>query len=335
MDDFQKTISNIFDHLKSNCDGNVADYIPQLAKVNPDLFAISVCDTSGRVFNIGDTEIDFCLQSCSKPLMYCMARHKYKNKIHKHIGYEPSGQAFNAFVLDKEGHPHNPMINAGAIMTCSLIEPDLEPALRFDAIQENIKRMSGNKYKIGFCNSVFLSEKKHADRNYALAYFMNERKAFPPGTDLSTTLDLYFQSCSITINSSAGSVIAATLAMGGVCPITGERIYSKETVRDCLALMYQCGMYDYSGQFAFKIGLPAKSGVSGCLFLVVPNKYGICIWSPRLDEMGNSVRGVQFCHALTKKYNFHLFHNVMDQSSDSSLNNSCSSDDQENNKIVQ
>jgi glutaminase len=145
---------------------------------------------------------------------------------------------------------------------------------------------------------------------------MRENNAFsgnPTPSQIAETLDLYFQCCSVTINTSIGSVIAATLANSGTNPITKVPIIEKNVIRDCLSLMFACGMYDFSGQFAFKIGLPAKSGVSGCLLLVIPNCCGICIWSPRLDKMGNSVRGVEFCKKFVEatNYKYHIFNNFI------------------------
>jgi glutaminase len=124
-------------------------------------------------------------------------------------------------------------------------------------------------------------------------------------------LNLYFQCCSITINCQIGSIIAATLANNGVCPTTGDNIFKRSTIKDCLSLMYNCGMYDYSGQFAFSVGLPAKSGVSGAILLIVPGKYGICIYSPRLDKNGNSTRGVEVCKRISKDLGVHIFHNMV------------------------
>lgn len=296
--------------------GKVADYIPQLGKVNPDLLGLSICDMSGKIFNFGDYDIDFCLQSCSKPLTYCIAREKYgAEHVHEHVGYEPSGLAFNAHVLNKDRLPHNPLINAGAIMVSSLIAPEEEPAERYEMVIDYYRKMSGNMGKIGFDASVFLSEKQHADRNISLAYFMREVGAFKSKLDhnqMMNNLNLYFQSCSVTINCKIGSIIAATLANGGTCPITGEKIFSTETVRDCLTLMYGCGMYDLSGQFSFQVGLPAKSGVSGCVLLVMPGKYGICSYSPPLDpETGNSVKGIYICQEVSKSLNAHIFHNMV------------------------
>jgi len=308
-------IQSIYVKIKENQKGKVADYIPQLASVNPDLFAISICSTAGEIFELGDTDHEYCLQSCSKPLNYCLARmlNDGGNDVHSHVGYEPSGRSFNSFALNKEGLPHNPMINAGAIMVSSLILPDAEPSGRFNKVQEFYEKMGNSK--TGFDNGVFLSEKHHADRNISLAYYMRENDAFkgqPSPNFINETLDLYFQCCSVTINTKIGSIIAANLANHGINPITQEKIIEKDIVRDCLSLMFSSGMYDFSGQFSFEIGLPAKSGVSGCLLLVIPNKYGICLYSPRLDTMGNTVKGIEFSKEFSRTTNFryHVFNNI-------------------------
>ena len=157
---------------------------------------------------------------------------------------------------------------------------------------------------LGFNNSVFLSERSTADRNFSMRYFMKEQNCFPTGADLHETLDLYFQSCSMEINTETLSVMGATLANGGVCPTTGEKVLNSSDVRDVLSLMYSCGMYNYSGEFAFQVGLPAKSGVSGAILLVIPNVMCVALWSPPLDSLGNSVRGIQFCQVGWNKEYF-------------------------------
>ena len=157
---------------------------------------------------------------------------------------------------------------------------------------------------------MYHSEKETADRNFALAYFLKEVGAFPKGTDIHQTLDLYFQCCSIEVTTKAMATLAATFAGAGVCPMTGERVLSPASVKHGLSLMLSCGMYNFSGEFAFTVGLPAKSGISGVIMLVVPGVMGISIWSPRLDALGNSVRGVAFCEKLVSLYNFHNFDGV-------------------------
>lgn len=304
---FSRDIQEIYESVREMSGGKVATYIPQLGRVNPDLFAITICTVDGQQYQLGDSQQFFSIQSVCKPINYCIALEEHgEEKVHRHIGREPSGIGFNGLALNDKGLPHNPMINAGAIMACSLIKPHLQMADRFDAVLDIWTKVCGNS-PARFNNAVYLSERETADRNFALGYFMREKKAFPLNTDLNQTLEFYFQCCSIEINSEQLAVAAATLANAGVCPTTGERIFQPDTVKNCLSLMSSCGMYDFSGEFAFTIGLPAKSGVSGDLMIVVPNLLGIAVYSPRVDHLGNSVRGLEFCKQLIKNFNFHNF----------------------------
>jgi glutaminase len=305
--DFSAEIGRLFAETRRVTAGKVADYIPQLGRVEPEQYAVAVCTVDGQRFGVGDTRVGFSVQSCSKPIVYCLALEQHGDDlVHRHVGREPSGRGFNDLTLDHQGRPHNPMINAGSIMCCALVKPDLALADRFDFVQRAWSDLAGGA-PAGFNNSVYLSERATADRNFALGYFMREHKVFPPGTDLQETLEFYFQSCSVELDAERMSVVAATLANGGVCPTTGRQIFGPRTVRNCLSLMYSCGMYDFSGEFAFTIGLPAKSGISGALLLVVPNVLGLCVWSPRIDRHGNSARGVEFCKGLVARFNFHNY----------------------------
>lgn len=305
---FCKELTSIYELTNQNKEGNVATYIPQLGRVDPDKYGISICTVSGQQFSIGDSNEDFCIQSICKPVNYCMVLEEHGEEIvHQHVGREPSGIGFNGLVLNESNLPHNPMINSGAIMSCSLIKPDLEMADRFEHVLNFWNKLTGDKNAVGFNNSVYLSEKETADRNFALGYYMKEKGAFPKNTNLLNTLEFYFQCCSIQTNTHSMAVAAATLANSGICPLTGERVMSNDTVKNCLSLMNSCGMYDFSGEFAFTIGLPAKSGVAGGLMLVIPNLMGIAIWSPRLDKSGNTVKGIEFCKELVKRYNFHIY----------------------------
>ena len=291
--------------------GSVADYIPQLRRVDPDQLAIAVCTVDGQRYSAGDARTAFCLQSVSKTVSYCLALEEHgTDEVHQRVGREPSGQSFNELALNPKGLPHNPMVNAGAIMTTSLIRPDLDIADRFDHVAATWARLTGGG-RIGFNNAVYLSERQTADRNFALGYSMRESGAFPPGTDLQQTLEFYFQGCSIEVDTQLLAVAAASLANAGLCPLTEDPVFSAGTVQSCLSLMSSCGMYDFSGEFAFTIGLPAKSGVSGALMLVIPGLMGICVWSPRLDELGNSVRGIEFCRKLVAEYNVHVFDSLV------------------------
>ncbi len=308
---FKDGLKEIYDQVKENDGGKLATYIPQLAKVDPSHFALSVQTVDGQVFSLGSHATEFCLQSTCKPINYLIAAEDLgEEEVHKYIGKEPSGRSFNEMALNQDGLPHNPLINSGAIMCCSLIGQGQTMDERFDQIRKTWKSLAG-KTETSFNNAVYQSEKRTADRNYALAYFMRENKAFPKGTDLEETLDLYFQSCSIEVTADMMASAAGVLANGGVHPGTEEQLFSPETVKNCLTLMNTCGMYDFSGEFAFKVGLPAKSSVSGALMVVVPNVMGITIWSPKLDVYGNSVRGVEFCSRMVDKYNFHNYDNML------------------------
>uniref|UniRef100_A0A9J8B5L9 glutaminase n=1 Tax=Cyprinus carpio carpio TaxID=630221 RepID=A0A9J8B5L9_CYPCA len=296
---FVGVINDIYYTSKLQHDGQVAKYIPHLTKFSPDLWGVSLCTVDGQRHSVGDTKVPFCLQSCVKPLEYAIAVHEHgTERIHHYVGKEPSGFKFNKLSLDEENKPHNPMVNAGAIVISSLIK-----------VMEFVKKMTGREY-VGFSNATFQSEKETGDRNYAIGYYLKEKKCFPVGADMIDALDFYFQLCAIEVTCESGSVMAATLANGGICPITGERVLSTEAVRNTLSLMHSCGMYDYSGQFAFHVGLPAKSGVSGAILLVVPNVMGVMCWSPPVDKVGNSVRGIRFCQELVSMFNFHNYDNL-------------------------
>ncbi|XP_037584463.1 glutaminase kidney isoform, mitochondrial [Cebus imitator] len=288
----------------------VADYIPQLAKFSPDLWGVSVCTVDGQRHSTGDTKVPFCLQSCVKPLKYAIAVNDLGTEyVHRYVGKEPSGLRFNKLFLNEDDKPHNPMVNAGAIVVTSLIKQGVNNAEKFDYVMQFLNKMAGNEY-VGFSNATFQSERESGDRNFAIGYYLKEKKCFPEGTDMVGILDFYFQLCSIEVTCESASVMAATLANGGFCPITGERVLSPEAVRNTLSLMHSCGMYDFSGQFAFHVGLPAKSGVAGGILLVVPNVMGMMCWSPPLDKMGNSVKGIHFCHDLVSLCNFHNYDNL-------------------------
>ncbi|KAK9528706.1 hypothetical protein VZT92_012855 [Zoarces viviparus] len=310
FDVFAQKINQIYNRVQSQSDGRVADYIPQLAKFSPELWGVSLCTVDGQRHSVGDTKLPFCLQSCVKPLQYAIAVHEMgTERVHRYVGMEPSGLKFNMLSLDDEDKPHNPMVNAGAIVISSLIEPRSNKAEKFDYVMEFVKKMAGQEY-VGFSNAMFQSEKETGNRNFAIGYYMKEKKCFPPGADMIDSLDFYFQLCSIEVTCESGSIMAATLANGGICPITGERVLSAEAVRNTLSLMHSCGMYDFSGQMAFHVGLPAKSGVSGAILLVIPNVMGVMCWSPPLDRVGNSVRGIHFCQELVSLFNFHNYDNL-------------------------
>ncbi|KAH7725993.1 glutaminase liver isoform [Aphelenchoides avenae] len=309
---FTSRIREIYEQCKHVKDGKVADYIPQLSRVDPNRWGVSICTVDGQRVSFGDSKVPFCVQSVSKAFNYAIAASELGAEyVHRHVGQEPSGRLFNEICLDPHNKPHNPMVNSGAIIVTSLIQNKLNMADRFDHMLNQYRKISGGEY-VGFNNAVFLSERSTADRNFALAYYMKENGCFPPETsNLQEALDFYFQLCSLEVTCESAAVMAATLANGGVCPITDERCIGSRPCRDVLSLMNSCGMYDYSGQFAFHVGLPAKSGVSGVVIVVIPNLCGFALWSPPLDRMGNSCRGIEFCKELIGRFNFHNYDSLV------------------------
>ncbi|MBX9691182.1 MAG: glutaminase, partial [Cyanobacteria bacterium] len=193
---FAEELSQIFDEVKESRGGKLPTYIPQLERVDPEKFAVSVCTIDGQRFSLGDADESYCVQSCSKPMVYCIALEEMgEENLHKYVGREPSGKTFNELTLNTWGLPHNPMINAGAIMCCSLIKRGAPASDRFDFVMEKWREAAGGA-KIGFNNAVYLSERQTADRNFALGYFMREKKAFPSDVNLLDVLEFYFQCCS-------------------------------------------------------------------------------------------------------------------------------------------
>ncbi len=296
--DVEKYYHNTKDILDGEVDGNG----------NAKHYAISICTVDGQKYHIGDQDISFPLQSVCKAINYPIALHERgETKVHKHVGREPSGRGYNGLVLNQENLPHNPMINAGAIMVCSLIQPKEGIDQRLKHIKSIWSRLVGDT-PIKFNKAIY--EDESVERNMALSYYMKEKKAFPKGTDVVKTMEFYNKCCALEVNAEQLAMAAATLANGGCCPPTGDTVFSPSNVRDCLSLMLSCGMYDYSGEFAFLVGLPAKSGVSGAMMVVVPGLMGISIYSPPLDDMGNPVRGVEFCKEMVKEYSLHKFDHV-------------------------
>jgi glutaminase len=219
------------------------------------------------------------------------------------VNVEPTGEAFNSIVLDESSNrPYNPMVNAGAIATADLIKGKDYPE-RVSRMLAMFGRYAGRDVYVD--NSVFMSERLTGHRNRAIAHLM--RNFGMVGEHFEDSLELYFQQCSVLVTCHDLAVMGATLANGGMNPVTGVRAIAADYVKDLLSIMLSCGMYNYAGEWAFRVGLPAKSGVAGGVVAVVPGKLGIGIFSPRLDEKGNSVRGVRVCEALSQRFGLHVF----------------------------
>jgi glutaminase len=301
---FQAYLEDLYDELRDIDDGTVASYIPELARANPRWFGICAATVDGRVFAVGDHGQPFTIQSVSKPFMYGLAlEDNGRAGMLARVGVEPTGDAFNAIVLDEAtNRPYNPMVNAGAIAVAGHIKGD-DPTERLNRVLDMFQRYAGRQILMDA--SVFTSERTTGHRNRAMAHLM--RNFGMIGERIDETLDLYFQQCSMLVTCRDLALMGATLANGGVNPVTGAQALDRQYVADVLSVMYTCGMYDYSGEWAYKVGLPAKSGVGGGIVAVVPGRLGIGVFSPLLDARGNSVRGVKACMALAEHYGLHTF----------------------------
>lgn len=285
--------------------GKIADYIPELAKADPNRFGIALVTVDGQVFEAGDSQTPFTLQSVSKPFVYGLALEDHGRKwVHSRVGVEPTGDAFNSILeLEEDSHrPYNPMINSGAIAISSMIRGS-DPAEKLNRILELFSAYFDRRVHLDV--PVFVSEKSTGHRNRAIAHLLRHFEVIGP--DIEGALDLYFQQCSILADARDLATMAATLANGGVQPRSQKRVLAASHARDLLSLMFTCGMYDSAGEWAYTVGLPAKSGVSGGILAVVPGRMGIAAYSPLLDPCGHSVRGAAAIRALSEKLRLSIF----------------------------
>ncbi len=303
---FRNTLRDLHAGHRTLQDGQVADYIPELATADPAWFGIAVAGArDGQLFEAGDSEQEFTIQSISKPFVFGLAlEDNGREAVSARVGVEPTGDAFNSIIkLDEGSHrPHNPMVNAGAIATAALIK-GATPVERLNRLLDMFGRYIGRRPKVDV--AVFASERQTGHRNRAIAHLLLNFGMLP--ANVEDVLDLYFQQCSILVTARDLAMMAATLANGGVNPVTGVRAIAAEYVQDLLSVMYTCGMYDYAGQWAYEVGLPAKSGVSGGVLTVAPGRMGVAVFSPPLDNHGNSVRGVAVSRALSRRFGLHSF----------------------------
>ncbi len=303
-----KIFSNIIeDCRKYTSMGNVASYIPELSKANSNDLGLCAFDINGNEYCAGNSETKFTLQSISKVISLILAiMDNGEQRVFSFVGAEPTGDSFNsiASLEVKSIHkPYNPMINAGAILTSSLIKGNSTDE-KIDRILEFTRLLTDNK-NIHINKNTFLSEKETGDRNRALAYFMKSYNSMEGNVD--EILDLYFSQCSIEVNCRDIAKIGAVLANDGILPWSGKRIISKEICRITKTIMVTCGLYDASGEFAMHIGIPAKSGVGGGILAAVPRKMGIGVYGPSLDVKGNSVAGIQVLQQLSEKLDLNIF----------------------------
>jgi len=298
-------LTQLHDRHQSCRSGVVASYIPELAKMNPDAFSICVASVDGDLLSVGDDRQLFTIQSISKVFTYGMAlEDRGRDMLLSKVGVEPTGDLFNSIIrLDENSkRPDNPMVNAGAIATTNLIQGNTATD-RLNRVLQAFKAYAGRDLYVD--SSVFMSERTTGHRNRALAHLMRHFEMMDDRID--ETLDLYFQQCALLVDCRDLALMAATLANNGINPRSGDRAIKSEYVRDLLSVMYTCGMYNFAGEWAYRVGLPAKSGVSGGIIAVVPGKMGIAVFSPPLDVHGSSVRGVKVCEDLSNICKLHLF----------------------------
>ena len=285
-------------------DGEVASYIPELARVEPEQFGIAVATVDGRLWSQGDVAAEFTIQSVSKAFTYCLALELCgREAVLERIGVEPSGDAFNAIVLDpRTNRPFNPMVNAGAITVAALLREVLgDTAL--EVMLDRFSRAAGRALRIS--DAVFRSEAETGHRNRAIGYLLvNAGAAKAP---VEPALDLYFQQCSILVDAADLARMGASLANLGENPASGDQVFDPGAVRDTLSVMFTCGMYDHAGHWALDMGIPAKSGVGGGVVGVVNRQLGIGTFSPRVDAKGNSVRGLLAFRRLADELGLHAF----------------------------
>jgi len=305
---YQQILDEIYDEIQPELTrGKVADYIPALAEVENGQFAMTITLEDGSVYSVGECKKQFSIQSISKVFTFTLALDIYAKALYQRVGVEPSGNPFNSLVqLEYEnGIPRNPFINAGAIsITDSLISHYKDEYKTLEVIMHFIREISGNP-DLSFDQVVANSEMEHGDRNLALARLMKSFGNFD--NDVLGTVMTYFKHCAIMMNTEELSRAMMFLAFGGTDPLSGKTFINPRKAKRINAVMLTCGHYDASGEFAFHVGLPAKSGVGGGIVAVVPHKMSIAVWSPALNKYGNSHAGTLALEKITTKTGLSIF----------------------------
>jgi glutaminase len=304
--DYQKILEEIEKEIQPFLnEGKVANYIPALANVDDKKFAMSIQLFDGTSFHIGDSSLKFSIQSISKVFTFTLALNHYGKELYNRVGHEPSGNPFNSLVqLEYEnGLPRNPFINAGAIVTAdSLVS--LYKENTFETILDFIKKTS-NDETISYDEEIFKSELAHGFKNFALINMIKSYNNI--NNNIDDVIQTYFKQCSIMMNSSQLAKSMLFLANHGVNPLTNEEIITESKAKRINSLMLTCGHYDASGDFAYKVGLPGKSGVGGGIVAIVPKKMAICVYSPKLNTQGNSLVGTLALELFTTKTGLSIF----------------------------
>ena len=302
---YKRHLSLHDDQIVSYYKSGIGYFKPEIAETEQKRFAICLATTDGEVYHAGDYDWSFALQSISKVFVYGLALEAHgRDHVLERVGVEPSGDAFHSIVFDERNNrPYNPMVNAGALVTTDLVE-GADTAEQLKLILGTLRHYAGNE-NLKVDESIFALEMRSADRNRATAYLMRSYGMI--SQDVEENLALYLRQCSVCVTTRDLAVMGATLANGGINPTTGDQALTPRYARDVLSVMHTCGMYDFAGQWAYQIGIPAKSGVSGGILAVVPGKGGIGVFSPGLDVHGNSVRGIKVCEEISERLGLHIF----------------------------
>ncbi|MCK2029051.1 glutaminase A [Microbacterium galbinum] len=303
--DVERLVGDAHARFARDSDGIVADYIPVLAEVDPELFGLAVIEVGGGVHDAGDAQHPFSIQSISKMFVYALAIQEHGHeRVREIVGVNNTGLPFNSVMALElnAGHPMNPMVNAGAIATTALM-PGETSAEQWERVREGLSAFAGRA--LGLDGVVYASEARTNDRNRALGRLLTSYGRLEGDSD--EVVDVYTRQCALTVTAHDLAVMGATLADGGVNPITGQRVVSAEVCRDTLAVVAASGLYERSGEWLFEIGLPAKSGVSGGIVAVAPGKGAVAGFSPRLDDAGNSVRSQRAIGYLSRALGLNLF----------------------------
>src|SRR4030081_59459 len=288
--------------------GAVADYIPELGKADPAHFGISLATLDGHVYEVGDTKVPFTIQSMSKPFVFALALDTLgAARVESAIGVEPSGDPFNSIRLNAENHPFNAMVNAGAIACTGLIH-EAKGDGAFEYIRQALGRFAGRELDVD--DAVYASESATGDRNRAIGYLLRNSTVIKD--DVSAVLEVYFRQCSVLVTARDIAIMAATLANRGTNPVTGEQVMTPYHISRTLSVMTSSGMYDYAGEWIYRVGIPAKSGVGGGIVAALPSQMGLGTFSPNLDSHGNSVRGLRVCEALSSRFDLHMLNRSAD-----------------------
>ena len=288
-------------------EGKLADYIPELSKANPEDFGICIISSDKRRSKAGDCDKTFTIQSVVKPILLLLAlMDNGIDTVKRYVGVEATGKPFDAINYSDQtllSENINPMVNMGAIVMCTLIKGETYDE-KFERLLELTRKLANNP-DIELDEQVYLSEKRTGNKNRALAYLLKTYGMI--GDNVEDVLDCYFKACSIKVNCEDLAKIGLTLSNHGKSPITGERIFPSNYANYVNAILMTCGMYDGSGEFAVRVGVPAKSGVGGGIMAIVPTRMGIGIYSPALDSKGNSIAGINALELLSKRLYLSIF----------------------------